>query len=153
MVRSPKTGRGLRSWRPAVVVLTGIVVFLAGAVMGDLATGLGAGTQIRPSHLGQVTVSARPLAVPPGRPTGVVTEPGHRSLVVSWQPPVDAGSAPIDGYEAVAQPGRGSCSAVAPATTCTITGLNNGQFFTVTVRAFSAAGVGEASDPSAPVRP
>lgn len=129
------------------------VLLLLAAVSGDLGTGLGAGNRMRPSHLDLVTVAVRPPVLPPGPPTKVSAVPGNRSLVVSWHPPLDEGGAPVTGYAAVAQPGGVSCTTVAPVTSCTISGLNNGQFFTVTVRAFNAAGPGEPSAPSAPVRP
>ena len=148
------------SWRTAwprrravgVAVVAALLLVLA-AVTGDLGTGLGAGNRMRTSHLDLVTVAVRPPVLPPGPPTKVTVVPGNRSLVVSWHPPLDEGGAPVTEYEAVTQPRLGSCTTVAPVTSCTISGLNNGQFFTVTVRAFNAAGPGEPSAPSAPVRP
>ena len=135
--------------------MAGLVLGLlaAVAVVGDLSGGLGADNRVSPSNADVVTLAVRPPLRPPGPPVSVVVTPADRSLVVSWQPPADAGSAPVQGYEAVAQPRGVSCTTVAPVTSCTISGLNNGQSFTVTVRAFSAVGAGEPSAPSAPVRP
>lgn len=134
-----------------VALVLGLIAMVA--VVGDLRGGLGADNRVSPSNADVVTLAVRPPLRPPGPPVSVVVTPANRALVVSWQPPADAGSAPVQVYEAVAQPGGASCVVAAPATTCTITNLNNGQLFTVTVRAFNAAGPGEPSVPSTPVRP
>lgn len=150
-------GASLRTgWsRRRALGVAGVValVLAVAAVIGDLGTGLGAGNRMRTSHLDLVTVAVRPPVLPPGPPTKVVPAPADRALVVSWHPPLDEGGAPVTGYEAVTQPRLGSCTTVAPVTSCTISGLNNGQSFTVTVRAFNVAGPGEPSAPSPPVRP
>lgn len=91
-------------------------------------------------------------AVPdaPGAPQ--VTEVGDGEVTVSWDVPGDGGSA-ITGYTVTSEPGGVTCSAVAPATSCTVTGLENGTEYTFTVTATNAEGTGAASAPSAPATP
>ena len=90
-------------------------------------------------------------ASPPGAPTGVSAAPGNAQATVTWTPPTDTGTYPIDGYIVRAQPGGQTCSTAT--TTCTVTGLTNGTAYAFTVTASSAAGQGAASVPSAPVTP
>jgi len=145
-------GRRRRWGRLGLVVVVSTVLSLV-AVAGDLRPGLGAGNRVAPSNADLVVVTVRPPVRPPGPPTDVDVVPGPRSLTVSWRPPADDGGAPVQAYEALSDPRGATCSVAAPATSCTITGLNNGQFFTVTVRAFTTAGPGEPSAPTDPVRP
>ena len=147
-------GRGRRRRRGRLGLAVAALTMLSLVVVaGNLNPGLGAVNRVAPSNADLVVVTVRPPVRPPGPPTDVRVVPGPRSLTVSWRPPVDDGGAPVQAYEAIAQPGGDTCSVAAPATTCTITGLNNGQFLTVTVRAFTTAGFGEPSVPSDPVQP
>lgn len=100
----------------------------------------------------QVT-SAPPPARPPSAPREVTGAPGEGSGTVSWQAPLDPGSFPVTHYQAVASPGGKSCLAIAPALTCTVTGLANGSAYTFTVQALNGAGWGPAGGPSSPVTP
>jgi hypothetical protein len=137
-------------------VATGAVVIgllLLSLAVGEHVVGIGAANRVAPSNADVVTLDVRPPVLPPGPPTGVVVVAGDRSLTVSWQPPVDDGGAPVLAYEAVSDPRGATCNATPPAATCTIGGLNNGQFFTVSVRAINEAGPGSPSAPSEPVRP
>ena len=89
-----------------------------------------------------------PPSNPPGPPTNVTATGGLSSANISWNPPIDPGSFPVTDYRATAQPGGASCTAVAPATTCTITGLTNGTTYQVTVAAQNQVGFGQASSPA-----
>ena len=92
-----------------------------------------------------------PVFIAPGAPTAVVAAPGNAEVTVTWTPPADSGTFPIDGYVVRTQPGGQTCTT--SVTTCTVTGLTNGTVYTFTVTASSAAGSGPASAPSGPVTP
>lgn len=109
-----------------------------------------------PSEFGRASepaVRAIPRTAPEA-PTGVTGAPGDRQVAVSW----DAVLAPRDGgfpvleYWVTAAPGGASCIAIAPATTCTVTGLTNGTPYTFTVVGFNEE-AGDPSAASAPVTP
>jgi invasion protein IalB len=88
-----------------------------------------------------VTLSAR---LTPGAPTGLSVTAGNGSATVSWQAPSATGGESIASYTVTGAP-SGSCTATAPATTCTITGLTNGTTYTFTVTATNAVGTSAAS--------
>ena len=88
---------------------------------------------------------------PPGAPMQVAASPGNGQATVTWSPPSDSGTFPIDVYIVRTQPDGHTCSTAT--TTCTVTGLTNGTAYTFTVTASSAAGSGPASAASAPVTP
>lgn len=90
---------------------------------------------------------------PPSAPRDVSAEPGDASAVVSWVAPTDSGSFPVTNYRAVAQTGGASCLAAAPATSCVVGGLTNGESYTFTVEALNGAGWGPMSDQSSPITP
>ena len=99
------------------------------------------------------SASVTPFTVPDA-PTGVSGVPGNAQATVSWTAPANTGSSAITGYTVTAIGGSGgSCSAVAPATTCVMTALTNGTAYTFTVLATNAAGNSAASAPSASVTP
>ncbi|NJC70004.1 fibronectin type III domain-containing protein [Planosporangium thailandense] len=85
----------------------------------------------------------------PGKPT---VQGGDGQAVVSWTPPSDNGS-PITKYTVTAQPGGKTCTVNAPATTCTVTGLDNGTAYTFTVVATNAKGTSGPSPASSSVVP
>ncbi len=89
------------------------------------------------------TVNGYPYTTP-GAPIGVTATAGNGSILVSWNKPSDGGSNIIS-YTATAEPGGATCTALAPDTTCGITGLTAGTEYTVTVTALNAAGAGPAS--------
>lgn len=84
----------------------------------------------------------RPLA-----PT--VTEVRSRTVVLSWEPPVNNGSV-ITGYTVRSSQGY---TRECPATTCTLDGLTNNVEYVFTVVAHNAVGDSEPSPPSLPARP
>ena len=92
-----------------------------------------------------------PVFIAPAAPTAVVATPGNAEVNVTWTPPADTGTFPIDVYMVRTQPGGQTCTT--SSTTCTVTGLTNGTAYTFTVTASSAAGSGPASAPSSPVTP
>jgi hypothetical protein len=78
----------------------------------------------------------------PASPTGVSVTSPSASAVVSWTTVPNATS-----Y--LASAGGQSCTATAPATTCTITGLQNGQSVSVSVQAIGPGGYSAAFTSSA----
>jgi LPXTG-motif cell wall-anchored protein len=81
--------------------------------------------------------------LPPVAPTNAAADRGDTQATISW----DA----VDGatvYTATASPGGATCTVDAPATTCDITGLTNGQTYAVTVVASDANGASAPSDPA-----
>ena len=98
--------------------------------------GVGSGVASAPS------ASAVPVASPgiPVNPTVVI---GNAQLTVSWSAPASNGGAAITSYQAVAKPGRFTCST--STTSCTISGLTNGTHYVVTVSATNSAGPGQAA--------
>ena len=92
-------------------------------------------------------------ATPSSAPRDVRATAAIKSADVSWLPPTSPGTFPVTSYQAVANPGGQACLVVAPALTCTITGLTPGESYTVTARALTAAGWSEPSPPSQVVVP
>jgi hypothetical protein len=83
-------------------------------------------------------------ALTPGAPTGLVAKQGDGQISLSWTAPTVTGASDID-YYIVYQNG---VEAVHTSSTFTnITGLTNGQNYTITVCAHNSAGVGNRSSP------
>jgi len=82
-------------------------------------------------------------AGPPGAPRDVRVALVGLTADVSWQEPVSDGGAPVVGYTVTSEPGGLTCTAVAPARTCTVTGLVLGTAYRFRV----AASNGDASLP------
>ncbi|MBI4944691.1 MAG: fibronectin type III domain-containing protein, partial [Actinobacteria bacterium] len=92
--------------------------------------------------------------ITPQAPTAVSATGGQNAQApVSWTAPAWNGGAAVTGYTVTASPGGPTCTATAPATTCTVTGLTNGTAYTFTVRATNSVGAGPASAASAAVTP
>ena len=88
-----------------------------------------------------------------GRPHRRHRDAGQRvGPVVKWVAPASNGGSAVTKYTATAAAGK-TCTATAPALTCTITGLTNGTTYSVTVTATNAAGTGPASSPAVAVVP
>ncbi len=81
--------------------------------------------------------TARILAEAPQAPTGASASAGIREATITWNA-VAGGS--VSSYTATAAPGGASCTAVAPAITCTITNLTAGISYTITVTATNPQG-------------
>lgn len=93
--------------------------------------------------------------VVPGKPSITSVSFGNSAVTVAFSAPSFVGGDAIDGYQVVATSSGGSvtkpdCAATSP---CTITGLTNGEAYTLTVSAINAAGVGPASDASPSITP
>ncbi len=128
----------------------------AGCTVTGLANGTGYTFVVRAlNRVGTGAASlVSALVTPAGRPaapTGVVATDGNAQATVQWTAP-DANGSPLTGFTVTASPGGATCASVA-ATTCTVTGLDNGTAYTFTVTATNAAGDSDASDPSDPVTP
>jgi len=89
------------------------------------------------------TVTVIATETVPGPPTDVNAVPGDGQVEVSWNAPLDTGGLVIEGYTATAFPGGESCTSTT--TSCVITGLINGETYSISVTATNAIGV---SDPS-----
>ena len=90
-----------------------------------------------------------------GKPSVTSVSFGDSSVTVAFLAPGFVGGDAIDGYQVVATSSGGSvtkpdCSTTSP---CTITGLTNGDAYTLTVAAINAAGVGPASAASPSITP
>ena len=98
-------------------------------------------------------VTVVPTAPPtaPSAPTAVRTTAAVRSVVVNWSAPTNSGGSPVLSYTATAWSAarngtvRGTCTATAPALTCTIHNLATGTNVFVSVTATNAIGTGTAS--------
>ncbi|MFY1829890.1 FG-GAP-like repeat-containing protein [Myxococcus fulvus] len=93
---------------------------------------------------------AGPTAEVPSAPTNVVATAAAGQASVTWSAPEDGG-APITSYTVTASPGGHSVTVSEPS--AIVTGLQNGQPYTFTVRATNAVGDSASSEPSAPVTP
>jgi sugar lactone lactonase YvrE len=92
------------------------------------------------------------------RPAATTSAPG--SATVTWAAPLAEGSSAVTGYQvtatdttASARGGQGCAPSPMTATTCTVSGLTNGDAYTFRVTATNTAGTSPASNPSSPVTP
>src|SRR6184192_2468445 len=100
-----------------------------------------------------VTISGMPdaLAVSrPSAPRSVNAKPGNTIVRITWTPPLNAGSSPVDRYAVQrAAAAIGPWSTVASPASTTFawknTGLTNGTRYYFRVRAHNASGLGTAS--------
>jgi hypothetical protein len=80
----------------------------------------------------------------PGAPTGVSATPGEEQVALTWSAPTSTGNSAITGYTATASPSGKTCTTTG-ATSCTITGLADGEGQSITVTAANALGTGAPS--------
>ena len=105
------------------------------------ANDMGTGAVGRSSSIVAATTPAAPLAVKAERA-------GSGALTVSWTPALNSGGVGLTSFAVSAVGGAKTCTAVAPATSCTVSGLVNGNPYAFMVTATNAAGL--TSAPSAP---
>ncbi|CAM3823180.1 Ig-like domain-containing protein [Smaragdicoccus niigatensis] len=96
---------------------------------------------------GTITVTVRDKPATPGTPR--VQSVQSQTIVLTWSAPADNG-APITSYKVS---GSGGFSQDCPQTTCSLTGLTNGQAYTFTVTAVNAVGESAPSASSASATP
>ena len=89
------------------------------------------------------------LASPPSSPTAVVAAPYNQSAVVGWTAPSLDGGSPLTGYTVTAVEDNSKTCTTTGATTCTVSGLTNGNSYTFTVTATNVVETSDPSDPSA----
>ena len=89
------------------------------------------------------TVTVIATETVPGPPTDVNAVPGDGQVEVSWNAPLDTGGLVITGYTATAFPGGESCTSTT--TSCVITGLTNGETYSISVTATNAVGTSRRS--------
>ena len=80
----------------------------------------------------------------PGAPSLTSAVGGNGKVTLTWTPPTNDGGSAVTGYLAEASPTGGYC--FVSATTCTISGLTNGETYTFTVKASNDVGLGAASN-------
>lgn len=108
-----------------------------------------------------VTRTFRVLAIVPTAPQITSVSSGDSSITVAFTPPASRGGAPITNYVLTATPTSGpsiiksDCAAVPVQTppACTISGLTNGESYTVAVAATNSAGTGPDSNTSPSIAP
>ena len=103
----------------------------------------------------KVPITVTPIAgTPPGPPTGLTGSPGNGQVSLSWTAPANNGGVEISGYRVyrgTTSGGEtpvttGGCSGLAAVTSCTDTGLTNGQRYFYQVSAVNAVGEGNKSN-------
>ncbi len=130
-----------------------VAAFLLGSGLVAPLAGMPTASAEEPST-GAVEVQA-PAATPDAPKIGDL-RPGNRSAVASWTAPDDDGGSPVTGYVVRAYRGDTLVKAMSVGggtQRATVTGLTSGVEYTFDVSARSAAGLGDASERSAPVIP
>jgi PKD repeat protein len=101
-----------------------------------------------------VIITASPIGgSPPGPPTGLTGSPGNGQVSLSWTAPASNGGVVISGYRVyrgTTSGGEtlvttGGCGGLGAVTSCTDTGLTNGQKYFYEVSAVNAIGEGNKS--------
>jgi PKD repeat protein len=102
-----------------------------------------------------VTITASPVAgTAPGAPTGLTAKAGNGQVSLSWTPPASNGGVNITSYRVYRGTTSGTetlltsggCSGLGAVTSCTDTGLTNGQAYYYKVTAVNAIGEGPRSN-------
>src|SRR5207302_482917 len=103
-----------------------------------------------------IGITLAPATVP-DPPTNVAATAGSASATVTFSPPASDGGSSITSYTATAtdhtNPAHGGQSATASGSPITVTGLTNGDSYTLTVTATNTVGTGPPSQPSNAVVP
>lgn len=97
------------------------------------------------------TVPAPTSITAPAAPTGLTATAGDGQATVAWVAPTNIGSAAITGYTVTSSPGDFTCTTTG-ATTCVVSGLDNGTSYTFTATATNGA-ISPASAASSAVTP
>ncbi|MGB3676690.1 MAG: BspA family leucine-rich repeat surface protein, partial [Candidatus Nanopelagicales bacterium] len=88
----------------------------------------------------------------PGAPTNVAGTGANNRINVTWGAADAPSGSPVTSYTATASPGGATCTTPDGSTlACSITGLVNGDSYTVAVVATNASGPGLTSSPSSPI--
>lgn len=123
-------------------------------------TGLTSGTsydvKLRAFNTMAGDASATVTAVPglaPGAPTSVTAVAGAGAATITWTAPSSNGGVAISTYTATSSTGNKTCTVNSPTTTCTVSGLTNGQSYTFTVTATNSIGTSVTSSASSSVTP
>lgn len=90
----------------------------------------------------------------PGAPKSVVAVPGEQSVTTYWSPAFGGGAA-VKGYVVTVSPGGLTCATHGqdPATSCTVSGLQDGLTYSASVVATNAIGQSSATAAPSPVTP
>ncbi len=88
---------------------------------------------------------------PASAPTNLQATPGDHTATVTWDPPTDTAGLPVDYYDVALNTGYHTTVPATSARSATISGLTDGTTYTVSVRAHTAPGLGDAA--STTVRP
>ena len=94
--------------------------------------------------------------IPPGTPAIGPAAGGNREATLSWAAPASDGGSPITGYAVTVYIGDDIAKTRifnSPATTQTVTDLENGPAYRLRVRAYNAIGIGAYSDPTELITP
>ena len=121
---------------PILVTVTGLANDTKYAFTATQASGGVESDKSDPPYLEEPTAASPPLA-----PTLHSVFGRDGSIVATWNPAGDAGS-PVTGYEVTVQPGDHKASTPGDVTTATVTGLDNGTAYMVSVAAKNKAGLG-----------
>ena len=101
----------------------------------------GESTSLPPAITPAGTPATIPSIDPPGEPKALSLTPGPREIVVTWQPPSDAGGSPTTGYVLTWVSSTGASGTIPTTeTTRTLRNLANGATYTISVAASNAGG-------------
>jgi N-acetylneuraminic acid mutarotase len=137
----PAAGR----WLSAASMSTSHADFFTTSLLGDGRV-LVAGGATSSTGIGSTgaTASADVYSPPvaPGSPETVTADPGDRAITVRWAAPGSTGGLAITSYTVTAAPGGATTAAGPGARSAVLSGLTNGQRYTVSVTASNPAGTG-----------